>query len=120
MACPRFFRFLPLIFAGLALAGSLPAFADDPSSRSAIRIGILPPCPARSSPAGHRFSRPPPWLLSVPTPAAGATGSPRKRPLFARGLRSGMHGYCIASCPIDRILAAKVRRKRRQTVSRGR
>lgn len=51
----RLFRFLALFFAGLLLAGSLPAFADDPSSRPAIRIGILAPLSGPFASGGSSF-----------------------------------------------------------------
>jgi branched-chain amino acid transport system substrate-binding protein len=51
----RLFRFLALFFAGLLLAGFLPAFADDPSSRPAIRVGILAPLSGPFASGGSSF-----------------------------------------------------------------
>ena len=51
----RLFRFLALFFAGLLLAGFLPAFADDPSSRPTIRVGILAPLSGPFASGGSSF-----------------------------------------------------------------
>ncbi len=55
MACPRFFRFLPLVFAGLVLAGALPAPAGDASPQPAIRVGILAPLSGPFASGGSSF-----------------------------------------------------------------
>ncbi len=55
MTSVRLFRFLALFFAGFLLAGALPAFAKDSSSRQEIRIGILAPLSGPFASGGSSF-----------------------------------------------------------------
>ena len=55
MTGSRFFRLFALVFAGLVLAGALPASANEPSSRQAIRIGILAPLSGPFASGGSSF-----------------------------------------------------------------